>query len=205
DPTKPNVPPDAKTTISFLGKSFPNSHVVGLNSFHFIKLDAQTIQLASGLNGAAQMALGRPLQVGDFLVFVGTHLTTKEIDDWVWATLWWHDKPNDGPFAADRTDKVKGVWRNYLMSAAYDLNLPLESDGKPHITFNPWIEARFRDEGFGNGIVSNCMNCHNRASYPADIGFTPIQRGNPDLQGDPAYAAGRLRPDFLWSIPDLAQ
>jgi len=206
DPTKPNVPPNAKATISFLGKSFPDSHVVGLSSFHSIKLDAQTIQLATGLSSAAQMALGRQLQVGDFLVFVGTHLTTKEIDDWVWGTFWWHDKPNDGPFAADRPDKVTGVWRNYLMSASYDLNLPLESDGKPHITFNPWIEARFPDEGFGNGIVSNCMNCHNRASYPGgDIGFTPIRRGEPDLQNDTAYAPGRLRPDFLWSIPDLAQ
>jgi hypothetical protein len=49
------------------------------------------------------------------------------------------------------------------------------------------------------------MNCHNRASYPADIGFLPIMRGNPDLQSDPAYAAGRLRGDFLWSVPDNAQ
>jgi hypothetical protein len=144
----------------------------------------------------------RPLQEGDYVVFAGTHLTTKEIDDWVWGTFWWHDRPDAGPFAADRPDTVKGVWRNYLMSASYDLNLPLEPDGKPHIAFNPWLEAGFPSlpNGNGNGIVSNCMNCHNRASVPPPPSFLPIFRGNPD-PNDPAYAAGQLRTDFLWSIP----
>ena len=129
-------------------------------------------------------------------MFTGSHLTTKEIDDWVWATFWWHDRPDQGPFAADRTDNVKGVWRNYLMSTSYDLNLPLESDGKPHIAFNPWLEA-----GFPSGIVSNCMNCHHRAAarHCLRLGFLPISRGNPD-PSDPAYAAGKLRTDYLWSI-----
>ena len=50
------------------------------------------------------------------------------------------------------------------------------------------------------GIVSNCMNCHNRAGWrPTD--FRPIFRGKPDLAGDPAYKAGQLRTDFLWSLP----
>jgi hypothetical protein len=206
DPTQVNVPPNAATTISFLGKQFPNSHVVGLDAFHQVTLDAQTAQNAneSSAGQAAQIALGRPLQEGDHVVLVATHLTTKEIDDWVWATLWWHDRPDAGPFAADRPAKVTGVWRNYLMSASYDLSLPREADGGPHVTFNPWLEARFPNGGFGSGVVSNCMNCHNRASYPPDINFLPIMRGNPDLQNDPAYAAGRLRGDFLWSVPGNA-
>ncbi|MEJ0077574.1 MAG: hypothetical protein WDO17_19510 [Alphaproteobacteria bacterium] len=213
DPTKPNVPPNSKATVFYLGKQFTDAHVVGLNAFHAVKLDAQTIQLANaaGLDTSAQQTLGRSLKVGDYLVLVATHLTTKETDDWVWATLWWHDRPDDGPFAADRPSNVTGPWRNYLMSASYDLNLPLESDGKPHVTFNPWLEARFADQDSagiksdGGGTVSNCMNCHNRASYPFDVNFKPIKRGNPDLQNDPAYAAGRLRPDFLWSLPMDAQ
>jgi hypothetical protein len=215
DPTRNNIPANEATSIFFMGKSFPNSHVVGLDSFHAVKLDAAAVQNAMQhpiVARVAQQVLGRPLEEGDNLVFVGTHLTTKEIDDWVWATFWWHDRPNDGPFAADRTANVTGVWRNYLMSASYDLNLPLEPDGKPHIAFNPWLEARFRDKAVGNissdgnGMVSNCMSCHNRASYPPlPTGFMPIKRGNPDLQNDPAYAAGRLRGDFLWSVPDQAQ
>ena len=63
--------------------------------------------------------------------------------------------PTQGPFAPDRPAQVTGVWRNFLMSASYDLNLPLEPDGKPHITFNPWLEAGFPDGGSGSGTISN--------------------------------------------------
>jgi len=211
DPTQPTIPPNTTTNISFLGKQFPGSHVVGLAAFHYVVLDAQTAANAmqnAQIANAARQALGRGLQAGDYTVFIGTHLTTKEIDDWVWATFWWHDRPNDGPYAIDRPDTVKGVWRNYLMSATYDLNVPKETDGKPHITFNPYLEA-----GFPSGVLSNCMNCHNRASWqpnwkttdPFGRIFLPIFRGDPDLSSDPAYAKGQLRTDFLWSIPFNAQ
>jgi hypothetical protein len=208
DPLQKTLPPDAKIDISFNGKSFPGSHEVPLSLFHTVVLDQQTA--ADAMNdpftgAAAQIALGRGLQAGDYVVFLGTHLTTKEIDDWVWATFWWHDRPNDGPFAADRPATVKGVWRNYLMSSTYDLNLPREQDGSPHIAFNPWLEARFRDQGNGGGVVSNCMNCHNRASHPFLGTFLPVYRGDPDVAKDPAYAPRRLRTDFLWSIPMDAQ
>jgi hypothetical protein len=204
DPTRTNIPPDERMTVDFLTQPRPDSHVVGLSAFYFRELDEQTATLAMQNGRLANFVndvLGRPLQAGDFVVFLGTHLTTKEIDDWVWATFWWHDRPNDGIFAADRPDKVTGVWRNYLMSASYDLNLPREADNSPHITFNPWLEAHFRQ-----GIVSNCMNCHNRAAVTSvNLNFLPIRRGNPDLQNDPAYRAGSLRTDFLWSILFSAQ
>jgi hypothetical protein len=202
DPTQTNIPPGTTMTISFLNTSRPNSHVVGLDSFYYVTLDAQTATnaMANGrLASFVQDVLGRPLQAGDYAVFAGTHLTTKEIDDWVWATFWWHDRPDTGSFGADRPATVRGVWRNYLMNASFDLNLPREPDNSPLITFNPWLETHFRQ-----GIVSNCMNCHNRASYPP-LNFLPIYRGDPDLQHDPTYAAGRLRTDFLWSVPFEAQ
>jgi hypothetical protein len=208
DPSGSNIPPNATTNVSWQGQTFHNAHRVPLSAFHYIKLDAQTAAIAMQANGvprAVSLAFGsdRPLQAGDYIVFAGTHLTTKEIDDWVWATFWWHDKPNDGPFAADRPSSVKGVWRNYLMSASYDLNLPHQADGSPHVTFNPWLEARFR-----NGINSNCMNCHNRAAWQANEqppDFLPVFRGDPNLQTDPAFAPGLLRTDFLWSVPNQAQ
>ncbi|HLG80133.1 MAG TPA: hypothetical protein VKY22_03890 [Bradyrhizobium sp.] len=201
DPTRTNIPPGETTNVDFHGPR-PNSHVVGLDQFHYVVVDAQTA--ANAMNNprlqqfvADVFGSNRPLQEGDYLVFAGSHMTTKEIDDWVWATFWWHDRPDAGPYAADRTDKVTGVWRNYLMSTSYDLSLPTESDGSPHVAFNPWLEA-----GFPSGILSNCMNCHHRASSP-NPGFLPIFRGNPD-PNDRAYAAGVLRTDFLWSIPDNA-
>jgi hypothetical protein len=198
DPSRQTIPPGESTTISFAGTTHPNAAVVSLSAFHYFQLDQQGVDAVMAnprTPDFVQAVFGRPLQVGDYVAFVGTHLTTKEIDDWVWATFWWHDRPTVGAFAADRPAAVKGVWRNYLMSASYDLELPREIDGTPHTTFNPWLEA-----GFVQGIVSNCMNCHNRAGW-RPTSFRPIFRGKPDLANDPAYRAGQLRTDFLWSLP----
>jgi hypothetical protein len=201
DPVRTNIPEGETGTARFHGSTFANSKVVGIGSFHYFQLDERgaaaimanprTKQFIEGLFGP-----GSKVEAGDFVVFLGTHLTTKEIDDWVWVTYWWHDRPDVGQFAADRPASVKGVWRNYLMSVSYDLELPKESDGSPHVAFNPWLEAHFP----GGGIVSNCMNCHNRASWTGPPNFLPIFRGKPD-NTDPAYEAGQLRTDFLWSLP----
>jgi hypothetical protein len=215
DATRP-VPAGETGDITFDGQTKRNSHIVGIGGFHARVLEDRDVVDAVNnqtlLAQVAQSSFGRPLAVGDFAVLVALHVTTKEIDDWVWATYWWHDRPSDGPFAQNRVGAISGVWRNYLMDVAYDLNLPAERDGSPHVTFDPWLEARFSDGGHGGGgVVSNCMNCHNRASWPNRPAascpnnrcFLPIYRGNPDFE-DPAYASGRLRTDFLWSIPDLA-
>jgi hypothetical protein len=203
DPTRATVPPGETADIKFNGSVKPGSHIVGLKDFHAIELTAEQV---NGVNSdglmaqVAQASFGRPLAVGDYAVLVALHITTKEIDDWVWGTLWWHDKPDDGPFAENRPGSLAKPWRSYLMNAAYDLNLPKEKDGGPHVTFDPWLEAKFEDGGgHGGGVVSNCMNCHNRASSGADD-FKPIYRGDPDLAKDGAYAPGSLRTDFLWSI-----
>jgi hypothetical protein len=216
DATRKSVPAGETADVTYGGQVKRNSHIVPLSAFHSIVLnDAQANDVNNGNNGVLAdvpiQSFGRPVQAGDYAVLVATHLTTKEIDDWVWATFWWHDKPDESPFAANRVGSISGAWRNYLMNASFDLNLPSEVDGSAHVTFNPWLEAKFPDGGHGGGTVSNCMNCHNRASWPnRDVGLTgqqflPIYRGNPALSADPAYASGRLRTDFLWSIPDSAQ
>ena len=200
DPTG-NPAPNATYDISFLGKMHAASHRVPLAAFHSVVLDAA---MASQLNADPQLGpmgpaiLGRPYQAGDFVVLAGMHMTTKEIKDWVWATFWWHDRPDDGPFAADRPAGLPAPWNHYLMSASYDLNTPSAADGGPHTAFNPWLET-----AFANGVNSNCMNCHQRAGVP-NVGFKPVKRGNPQPT-DPAYASGSLRTDFLWSITDNAQ
>jgi hypothetical protein len=48
-------------------------------------------------------------------------------------------------------------------------------------------------------MTSNCMACHQRASYPP-VPFLPVTRGRPDLRNDPALAPGRLRTSLLWSL-----
>jgi hypothetical protein len=205
DGQRMTVPDGEFTDARYRNKPFPHSHVVGVGSFYGFKVDEATAEaIASnpdpGLRTSVQQALGRSLRVGDFMVLVAMHATSKEIDDWTWQTFWWHDKPNEGPYAADRPDAVKGIWRNYLVANADDQVKPPEPDNSPHIGFNPWLEARFP-----NGPLSNCMSCHHRASYPGTVSFLPVIRGLPDTANDPAFADGRLQTDFMWSIIDRAQ
>ena len=188
--------------IDFAGQSHQDAHRVDLKSFYSVKVDAElarALMLEQSAHKAALVVLGRPLQSGDYLILVGANLATKEISEWVWGALWWHDRADDGPFAADRPAALPSPWKNYLLRVAFDTDTPPAVDGGPHICFNPWLEGRFPDAGHGGGTVSNCLACHRRASYPP-VGFLPVTRGAPDRTNDPAYAPGRLRTNFIWSI-----
>src|SRR3984957_8270546 len=210
DGTRATVPDGEFTDTRYRNKPFAHSHVVGVGSLYGFKVDQATADAIAnnpdpGLLASIQEALGRSLRVGDFMVLVAMHTTSKEIDDWTWQSFWWHDKPNDGPYADGRPDAVKGVWRDYLMVDADDQVTPKERDGSPHIGFNPWLEARFP-----NGPLTNCMTCHHRASWPNTVAFLDPDhlewlRGLPDVTNDPAFANGRLQTDFMWSIIDRAQ
>jgi hypothetical protein len=197
-----NWPTGAVSQLEFSGRSFANARRVGLDQFYHISVDAR---MANNMmhdpetKKAALIALGRQIRAGDYLILVAGNLTTKEINDWEWAAFWWHDRPERGAFAADRPDTLKHQWRNYLLQVAFDSEKPAAVDGGPHICFNPWLEARFPDAGRGGGTVSNCMACHRRASYPA-ISALPVTRGAADAASDRAFAAGRLRTDFVWSL-----
>jgi len=162
------------------------ARIVPLSSFYSKLIDANTMGVAADISG-------ENAQPGDYLILVGMHITTKEIPNWLWATFWWHDRPNRGPFAAQRPSTIRGVWRNYLMNIAYDMNEPREPDGGPHIVFNPYLEAV--QEG---GATSNCMSCHIQATSPR-LAPTPI-RGVVSI-GDSMFK-NRIRLDFLFSITD---
>lgn len=191
-------------TLVFAGRAFPAPRHVRLDDLVYIRINrfmAARLMADVGSHKAAVLVLGRPLKAGDFLALVAMHVFSAESSTGVWGTFWWHDKPTEGPFAKDRPDSVKGSWRNYLMDAAFDAMLPREPDGSAHICFNPWFEANFPDGKHGNGVTSNCVNCHSRASYPT-IDFLPIRRGYPEPLDDPAFAAGRVRTGQLWSVAD---
>ncbi len=102
-------------------------------------------------------------QAGDFAILIGFHFATRELPNWVWATFWWHDKPNQGPYAEDRPSRLPPPWRNYLMNVSYDMDLPAEPDARPHVAYNPYLEGSLFD-----GVESNCMTCHRRATWPLD-------------------------------------
>lgn len=180
DPTRVHVPAGETRPTPWLGHTI-QARVVSTSAFYSVPITATMAQ-----------AMNRPQFEGSTAILVGFHVTTKEISDWVWATFWWHDEPENGPFAAGRIDAVRGIWRNYLMDVSFDMTKPREQDGKPNGVMNPYLEARFAD-----GVVSNCMTCHQRATYPAQ-NFLPVTRGGMD-PNDP-YFAGRTQTDFLWSL-----
>jgi hypothetical protein len=188
--------------VDFAGHSFQQARRVRLNAFYHVVVDARmakSMMLDPESRKAILISLGRPVRAGDHLVLVSANLMTREITNWVWGTFWWHDDPALGSFAADRPRLLQGEWRHYLMRAAFDTESPEAPDGGPLVCFNPWLEGRFPDGGRGSGITSNCMACHQRASYP-QIDFLPVTRGAPDVRNDKAYQPGRLRTSFLWSL-----
>jgi len=138
------------------------------------------------------IAIDPSLALGDHLVLLGMHATTKEIPDWVWATYWWHDRPDDGRFAAGRPTTLTGAARHYLMDVAYSAETPVEADGTPPACMNPWLEARFP-----GGLHSNCLTCHQRAALGA-ADFLPVTRQA--LADDDPYFAGKTTTDFLWTL-----
>jgi hypothetical protein len=79
------------------------------------------------------------------------------------------------------------------MDVTLDADQPKEATGGPNVCYNPWLEA-----GFSNGIVSNCMGCHQKAMWPTGVSFSPIQRGRLPAT-DPIFQ-GRTKTDFLWSL-----
>jgi len=188
DPSRSQIPPEDKADVTFLGIPRTAVHVVPLASFYHFQLATQE-QVDAARQATTSLL---PIELNDYVALVCMHMTTKEIDDWVWATFWWHDRPNDGPFARHRTSNVNGVWQNYLMDTAFDMVKPRESDNTADAVMNPWLEARFP-----NGMVSNCMTCHQRSVWPAQ-GFLPVTRGG--LQADDPYFQNRTKVDFLWSL-----
>lgn len=182
----------------FLGRVVHAEHCVSRQLFYTVVLDAPLAALVMrdpAARNLAAMVLGRPLRTHDVLLLVGMHVATREITDWVWGTFWWHDRPNEGEYAAARPDELPAPWSSYLMSVAFDAELPHEPDGSPHVAYNPWFEARFADRGHGNGVVSNCMSCHRRAAFPAAQPFV-VSRGRTVPVG-----AARVESSALWSIP----
>jgi hypothetical protein len=194
DAVRPTIPAGETANVRCNGRALPGARVVPLSAFYSFRLtQAQITAMRQSDARVPNLDVATP---GDSIALVGFHFTTREIPDWVWATLWWHDAPDQGPFAADRPAEVKGAWRNYLMAESYSMDTPKEADGSARIAYNPWLEA-----GFGNGIRSNCMTCHRRAVFsgqPSDFAFLPVTRGAPSPT-DPRFTTATTT-DFLWSV-----
>jgi hypothetical protein len=150
----------------------------------------------------------------DYVILVGFHFATHELPEWLWATFWWHNLPGKGKYGEDRPASLKGVWQNYLMTVSYDMDEPREPDATPHIAYNPYLEGGLRD-----GLTSNCMTCHRRATWPQQASV-PIRLSDNERVNEPLASMvvrGRdaaqatyfgvdnpyenlLKTGFLWSL-----
>jgi hypothetical protein len=197
------VPPGVKppTDLQQVKGTNPNQKIRGtasLDEFYYFEI---TQDMIARLKGTEQSGFSH-IEAGDYAVLIAMHVTTREINSWAWSTYWWHDKPDSGHLADDRPDSVKGVWAHFLMNTAFSMDTPGAKDKGPHIVYNPYIEGKFV-----NGVVSNCMACHNRsaspplATTPANLcGALPITRGSHNFLPTSPDRNGRLKLEFLWSL-----
>jgi hypothetical protein len=163
------------------------------------------------LDASAWWAYNRAFQQGDYLIVVAMHILTKEQPAWTFQSVWWHDRPDQGVFAANRPNipgkLALGPWRHYLLTSTYGIPAMPKGPTWP-VAYNPYIEL-----AAGHPIRTNCMNCHHRAAWP---GFQnpppPWPTGSYLAKGGPGaldvYALdnkifnGLLGVDSMWAISD---
>lgn len=139
------------------------------------------------------------------------HLATKELDHWLWITLWYSPSP-DTDFGADRPASIAalpGPWGHYKMCVA---TAYLEGDPDPRGGFtgslgdalaavhggvgaptwcsNPYIEA-----GPGNA-ATNCIGCHQHGGT--------ARTAESILADEPDFGTTRTRnnffTDYMWAV-----
>ncbi|NUP07865.1 MAG: hypothetical protein HOW73_17595 [Polyangiaceae bacterium] len=143
----------------------------------------------------------------------GLHIMTKELDHWVWITLFWSESPNED-FGADRPasiESLEGPWRNYKMCVVTAF---AEGDAQSNGGFagdypslgaaldavysgvdnTSWCSNPYIEEGHGNA-KTNCIGCH--------------QHGGTDLRSEDillfaGFGTSELRnnfpTDYSWAV-----
>lgn len=176
--------PEGTTADVNIPRQPRKARVVSINRFYHITLGAEQ---ARAVNASP----------GDVAVLVGLHVATREIPTWVWATYWWHDRPDEGEFAAGRPGEIAGsVWGNYLMNVEFGDGRNGASKAPRRPVFNPYLEAQLK-----RGITSNCFSCHQQASLTSELYQAPSSpvRTFPLSDSDPTFK-DRIRTGFVWSL-----
>ena len=100
------------------------------------------------------------------------HIMTKELDHWMWITLWWSPQP-DADFGADRPATLApGPWRNYKMCVRHRTSraMPIRAAASRHarrcargvnggVGAPTWCSNPYLELGAGNA-ATNCIGCH---------------------------------------------
>lgn len=189
-------------------RSIPTSTVeastVSIDSFYHQRVDSTFWSQLDDydramLDAASRWATDQPFEIGDFVVTVAMHINTKEISSWTLQSVWWHDRPDEGPYAANRPDipDARGPWRHYLITTAYGIP---EDDGNLPMAYNPYIELAAT-----HPVATNCRNCHMRAAWPRNRAWY-LQDPGPgplaDIHMSDSIFEGALLLDFQWVFSD---
>ena len=205
--TSVRIDTSSKTTCEdrdYVAEGDNSAPIVPLDCFYSYKFDTEDDANAFPRNLGRITGYGSIIPGHTFLILVGVHAITKETPDWVWTTFWWQNKTSHAPA------RVHGNrWRHFLMDTTLSNTTPFEPapDYGPKMCFNPYLEAQFP-----NGIVSNCVRCHEHAVYTSNGQHAKVLEGldlgSPWRDGTPAnsrpknchYFDDALRTDFMWSL-----
>lgn len=199
----------------------------GLGDFISIPVNADNIaQLKVEGQGQADIV------IGDTLILMAMHVTSREITEWTWQTFFWTPNPVSPPSPSSATiagarplGQLKGAAAHYASSVAYQMIAPNQpvnggnNNGLPVIGYNPYLEADFKASVFGMsvpvvnpqtgqkwvgqvGVQTNCMTCHALAAVAFQGSGTPYATDFYIARNDPAFK-GTVQTDFLWSIADV--
>ena len=142
---------------------------------------------------------------GNRFGLTGLHIMTKELEHWVWVTLWWSDRP-DEDFGADRPADFPAPFEHYKLcsvvafeegdtdpsggaddsSLAGALEVTHGGAGGPTWCSNPYIER-----GPGNAST-NCVGCHQHAG---------TRLASETILADPTRFPDFSRPELRESFP----
>ena len=219
--------------------SCTSASVVSMDDFYQLTIMAddltkqgneQGFQNINQLNAETNAIEETAVAAGDMAVFVAMHVSTREIDQWVWFTVWWSPTPDDGiqiPIqymttqdaiedgamydnypggGADRPESLDGtIWENYVICTNYQYVSPAQGLNDPR---NPDLTPEF------------CFNPYLEALFTqeqvAPMGGINTNcmacHGNANWDGDLGYTSamyiprndpqfdGLLQTDFAWSI-----
>lgn len=183
---------------------YRQARTVGIEQFYSFQPDLSSLDPCDRalLDASAYYAYGRLFEQGDYLALVAMHIITKEQPAWTFQSVWWSDRPAQGPYAADRPSlpHANGPWQHYLMTSTYGFTQPGNPNQWP-VAYNPYIEL-----AADHPIQTNCMNCHHRAAWPENgTGYlAPNGPGALDVYTYDGLAIfdGLIGVDSLWSIAD---
>jgi hypothetical protein len=105
---------------------------------------------------------------------VGLHITTKELRDWMWISMFWSDATNaNADFGADRPPEITGPWSGYKMCTVVDYDEADTGAGGDALETSlaaalaatrgfgehSWCSNPYLEQGPHNA-KTNCIGCH---------------------------------------------